>query len=890
MAGYADRCIAALKTYLGLPADARWPDVLRASVVKPTGHRQPWPAPVQWGLDHAANGLGVSKPQAPGAWLRSMVLLPPDEARPWPRAVALASARLMRNWREAWQVPTGAGLLHWLRQAVFVSLPKPPPPGAQARWLRAVLLAPVVWLLEPVLRVLSWPARALSALLDRVDFEPITAAITDTAERTVHSSPLLRWLAVVLACALFVLAASAPLSTGDQALFLIVTVLMAMVVKRMPGDLPILLLIGLSLLASGRYVWWRLTETLALETPLDIFLGGGLLAAELYTWIVMILGYVQSAWPLRRKPARLPDDIDLWPTVDVFIPTYNEPLKIVRPTVLAAMNLNWPADKLNIYILDDGARDEFREFADMVGVGHLTREGSEHAKAGNLNTALKSTDGELVVIFDCDHLPVRSFLQVTVGTFLAEPKCAVLQTPHHFYSPDAFERNLHTEGRVPAEDKLFYGLLQDGNDLWNATFFCGSCAVIRRKPLLEVGGIAVETVTEDAHTALKMHRLGYTTAYLNVIQAAGLSTESLSGHVGQRIRWARGMAQIFRVDNPLFGKGLNLFQRLCYSNAMLHFFYGLPRLVFLTAPLAFLFFEAHVITAAASTLLAYVLPHLILATTANSRIQGQYRHSFWAEAYETVLAWYIVRPTTVALFAPQLGSFNVTAKGGLVEKSYFDWTISLPFLTIALLNMSGMAVGMLRLFVWPEPEVGTILVNLAWAFYNLIVLGTALLVCAEARQVRDQHRVAMHVPATVHLPDGQTIGTTTSDFSLSGLGLQLQGEAPVKAGDEVLICLQDDGPDRGFKATVMAVSPTRLGIQFRPMDHHQERHLILRTFGRADVWLSSVQKSGRDQPLESLSEVLRCGFSGYWQFLTFSLPAGLRALWQRRVSSRAAVA
>ena len=41
-----------------------------------------------------------------------------------------------------------------------------------------------------------------------------------------------------------------------------------------------------------------------------------------------------------------------------------------------------------------------------------------------------------------------------------------------------------------------------GNDMWDATFFCGSCAVIRRKPLDEIGGIAVETVTEDAHTSL----------------------------------------------------------------------------------------------------------------------------------------------------------------------------------------------------------------------------------------------------------------------------------------------------------------------------------------------------------------------------------------------------
>ena len=148
--------------------------------------------------------------------------------------------------------------------------------------------------------------------------------------------------------------------------------------------------------------------------------------------------------------------------------------------------------------------------------------------------------------------------------------------------------------------------------------------MLRRAPLLEVGGIAVETVTEDAHTALKMNRAGYNTAYLAIPQAAGLATESLSGHIGQRIRWARGMAQICRVDNPLFGPGLKLGQRLCYLNAMLHFFYGLPRLIFLTAPLAFLLFDIQIFEASALMITAYAMPHILHATMTNSRVQGQF--------------------------------------------------------------------------------------------------------------------------------------------------------------------------------------------------------------------------------------------------------------------------
>ncbi len=100
--------------------------------------------------------------------------------------------------------------------------------------------------------------------------------------------------------------------------------------------------------------------------------------------------------------------------------------------------------------------------------------------------------------------------------------------------------------------------MQQGNDNWNATFFCGSCAVIRRSALEQIGGFAVETVTEDAHTALKLQRLGWGTAFLAIPLAAGLATERLGLHVIQRTRWARGMTQIFRVDNPLLGRGLKL--------------------------------------------------------------------------------------------------------------------------------------------------------------------------------------------------------------------------------------------------------------------------------------------------------------------------------------------
>ncbi|MDP1211539.1 UDP-forming cellulose synthase catalytic subunit, partial [Klebsiella pneumoniae] len=85
--------------------------------------------------------------------------------------------------------------------------------------------------------------------------------------------------------------------------------------------------------------------------------------AETYAWVVLVLGYFLVVWPLNRQPVPLPEYMDLWPTVDIFVPTYNEDLNVVKNTIYASQGLDWPKAKLNIGILDDGGRDAFRKYA-----------------------------------------------------------------------------------------------------------------------------------------------------------------------------------------------------------------------------------------------------------------------------------------------------------------------------------------------------------------------------------------------------------------------------------------------------------------------------------------------------------------------------------------------
>ena len=693
------------------------------------------------------------------------------------------------------------------------------------------------------------------------------------ADQPIWTHPLARVVAAVGAALLLALVVSVPLDLTGQLLFSAGSFGAALLLSRTPGRLTTLAMIVLSISASSRYMYWRVTDTVGFTNWVDACFGFGLLLAELYAFLVLLIGYFQTAWPLQRRPVPMPQDVDSWPSVDVFIPTYNEPLEVVKQTVFSAMQMDWPEDRLHVYVLDDGRREEFRDFCEELGVGYLTRDNNAHAKAGNINAALAVTGSDYVTIFDCDHIPTRSFLQICMGWFIRDPKLAMLQTPHHFFSPDPFEKNLDTFHVMPNEGELFYGIVQDGNDLWNAAFFCGSCAIIKRAPLLEVGGVAVETVTEDAHTALKLSRHGYNTAYLELPQAAGLATESLSAHVGQRIRWARGMAQICRVDNPLFGPGLKLGQRLCYFNAMLHFFYGLPRLVFLTAPLAYLFFSAHVFQATAAMITAYALPHLMHASITNSRIQGRFRYSFWNEVYESVLAWYIMRPVLVAFVNPKLGKFNVTAKGWVIEQSYFDWSIARPYLILLLLNLLGFVVGIWRMVaVGPSSEVfSTLVINMVWTAYNIILTSASLAVASETRQVRSTPRVTAALPAALRFADGKTLVCETDDFSQSGVGLRVPNELQLETGSEVHVSLFRSDEEGTFPAQVTFSGGGRLGLRFEGLSLQQQADIARLTFARADAWIGFWGNRQHDKPLTSLKSVMVIGMRGLGQLAANTL-------------------
>ena len=672
------------------------------------------------------------------------------------------------------------------------------------------------------------------------------------------------WMLILALSPVALLIVTTPMDSEKQAIFGLLSIGILLLLGFSKKRSISVIMVVTSLLMSTRYMYFRLTQTLHFNSEIETILGLGLFIAEIYIWVMLLLNYLQTVWPLNRGIVPLPDDMSTWPTVDVYIPTYNEPLDVVRDTVLAAQCIDYPRDKMKIYILDDGSRSEFAVFAADVGVGYITRAEHNHAKAGNLNHAMTLTKGELICVFDCDHVATRMFLQSTVGGFLEDPKLALVQTPHYFYSPDPFERNLSVGRDIPNEGMLFYGPIQKGNDNWNATFFCGSCAVIRRSALDEIGGFAVETVTEDAHTALKMQRLGWKSSFLAIPLAAGLATERLVLHVIQRTRWARGMTQIFRVDNPLLGRGLTFQQRCCYLSAMLYYQFALPRVVFVTAPLAYLLFNLNIIHASAAQILAYSLPHLFLAIYVGSRMNGRYRYSFWGEIYDIVLAFHLVLPTMITMIFPKRGKFNVTDKGALLDVGYFDFRVVRPHIIVATLLAIAIIAGITRAvgYQYFDVDPWVIALNVGWGLYSLIFLLAAIAVARETRQVRKTIRIDVSIPVLIHYASGVVSRSASVDLSMGGCRIQAPDDRHLTDPVEEVELMLESG-SISIPAQMVSSDDRFIRLMFdADIPLGRRRELVRVVLARADAWIQPQRP--QDNPLRSLGTILKSVFELFW--------------------------
>jgi len=538
------------------------------------------------------------------------------------------------------------------------------------------------------------------------------------------------------------------------------------------------LLRGLALVAlawGAGYLVWRVGWSGEGADPIPFAM---LLATEVYgLYALAILAWFSWSRPAAQRPPATPGR-----KVDVYVCTYDEPAEVVMATLAGCRALAYPH---TTYLLDDGRREEMRELAELAGAEYLTRGDNSHAKAGNLNAALPRTDGDLVFVLDADHVPMPDALDALVGYFDDE-RMAIVQTPHDFFNHDSVQH--YVVGRH--EQSLFYRVVCPGKDRHGAAYWCGSAALIDRHALLEIGGVATETIAEDFHTTIRLQRHGWRTRYHDEVLVQGLAPHDLDGYLLQRDRWARGNLAVFTLpESPLRAKTLNPIQRFSFLASLLAYLAPPMRLLLLLTLGLVLWTGELPMKISVAALAALWVPYLVLNLGAGAALARGYMRVPESAHYELLTMEIYTRALRCAI-RPGKTAFKVTPKqgrdgGGLnaVRK------LHLVLFCTALVGL-GTLMRLLDLAgVGPLPDlpgIAAIVVPLL-GLYELRRLLTTTLAVGRRRQRRLVYRFEGDAPAALYGPDTYTSARLV-DASAAGLGMV--SSAPVAVGSTPAVLLE----------------------------------------------------------------------------------------------------
>jgi len=622
-------------------------------------------------------------------------------------------------------------------------------------------------------------------------------------------------------------------------------------------------LIQLLLLAVAlRYFLWRAT-TLNTAHPLSLICSAMLFAVELLylpTSCLQLLPALNYDPALRSRQADCAED---WvrssePSVDIWIPTYNEPPRMVRRAILTCRNLNHT--NRTISVLDDGHRPEIAALAAQLGVNYLSRQGNAHRKAGNLNHALAHTKAEFIAVFDCDFMPFTNFLDRTLG-FFSDPKVALVQTPQHYFQAEFHNRNLGLDVVMPSDLDYFFRYLQVIRDHANAVICCGTSYVVRRSALESIGGYVTSCLIEDHQTSTKLLTRGWRLHYLNEVLSMGEVPRTFADFLDQRLRWMQGNVQIFfrPRELPIWSR-LNPAQLSFYINLALSLLTPFCRLAYLLLPLLSLVLGFTLIAAPPLEYIAYAAPFVLLLHILPSWLCDHHQFQFWNEVYESLFCIPGVRRMLRILRHPfAIHGGIVTRKDSIQSRQIFNLAISWPLLAMLLILLltlvvryaipvlSGDATGD-RMLYEGEPLM------LGWNLYNGLVVAVALMAGIDQPTRRNTDRFPIRRIGRLTLSDRQLWGTT-GDLSEGGALFTLQEACRgLQPGAATLELME---PPLSLEGEITWIAPNQLGVRFRQASDRMEAALLGLIYSRRHWFHQPRRLTTSDALLHWLGTILK---------------------------------
>lgn len=671
-----------------------------------------------------------------------------------------------------------------------------------------------------------------------------------------------------------------PMVAGEYLLaptvILLAIALVTMKISPRPRTWSRFLVVGILLVLTIRYIVWRSLSTLNLSNPVNgtfslalFFLEMLMLSSGLIQMFLM-LKHKERPWEADQKAVAVIEGT-FTPSVDILIPTYNEPIFILQRTIIGCQALNYPNKK--VYLLDDTKRPEVQALAEELGCEYMTRSDNRHAKAGNLNQALARTDGDLIVVFDADFVPTENFLTRTVG-FFQDEQIALVQTPQSFYNFDPIARNLGLENILTSEEEVFYRQIQPLRDSAGSVICAGTSFVVRRSALKSVGGFVTDSLSEDYFTGIRLSAQGYRLVYLDEKLSAGLAADNMADQATQRLRWAQGTLQAFFIEaNPLTIRGLRPWQRLAHLEGLLHWFTSIARVGFLIAPLAYSFLGAIPIKASPKEVLYFFLPYYVVQLSVFSWLNYRSRSALLSDIYSVVLTFPLAWTVIQVMLNPFSRGFQVTPKGTASDRFSFNWKLALPLIVLFIITAVSFwrNLGMFMLEgAWQTmpleaaQQVKGLGLGWLWSVYNLVVLAVALLVLLDVPKPDPYAwfdlRRTVRLDIKNHTLNVSLWGITTKISEIGAeIALTQAGLPEIKPGETLPVTVEILEAKLTLQGIVTQTSvkegfPT-VRVMFEQLNLTQHRCLVKMLFCRPGQWRRSLTP-GELQSLLLLFKVL----------------------------------
>lgn len=565
----------------------------------------------------------------------------------------------------------------------------------------------------------------------------------------------------------------------------------------------------LAMVLTTIYLLWRIFFTIPFEVGLAETIFGILLVfAECVTCFTTFELYYR-----RMKSDTVVLDFPevdqaLYPDVDVFIATHNEPYDILYKTANACSFMEYPdKSKVHVYFCDDGNRQWVADLAAELGIGYLGLSGNKDAKSGNLNNALSKTQSPLIATFDADMIPQRTFLMKTVPYFFLPTyikdeetgvwrkrteeeldetlKIGLIQTPQSFYNPDLFQFNLYSEGTIPNEQDFFSREVNVMRNSSNSCAYTGSNTLISRQAMEDIGGFSLNTITEDFEVSVRIQQEKYITYATTEIQAAGLTTTDFGSMIKQRKRWARGIIQSLQNTRAIFSLKLTAAGRMTYLASYLYWLSFFNRIIFILAPIMFALFDFQVVDCTFEEIIVFWLPSFFFYSSSFRFLSSNVRTNRWSQTIDTIFAPYLIFCVLLESFGIRETTFKVTNKER-TDRS--DMIYATPHIILIILSVLAIIRFTYGKYGWAL-VYGSVIIF--WLFYNLISLTYAVFFMAGRKIHRQSERIRAQEKIEVKYGD-ITIESTTVDLSDQGLMFVRDEPFYIPEDEEVTFTISSD--------------------------------------------------------------------------------------------------